>query len=173
MLSSAVAGLRRSLDREAFLQLVTPVLPAAHRLAFGMLAGAHDAEDAVQSALLKAWKARDTFRPGAEPRPWLLAIVANECRQQRRSPWWRLLRSETPDRHTGRPGGRLPEEVIDLRRAVAGLRPDLRSVVVLRYYLDLDFEEVGRVLGCTSVAARTRMHRALRQLRLDFDVLEP
>jgi len=67
-------------DEAAFASSIEPLLPIAFRLATGMLRNRDDAEDAVQEAALKAWRKRSTFRAGAEPRPWFLAIVANRCR---------------------------------------------------------------------------------------------
>ena len=71
-------------NEAAFATSIEPLLPIAFRLAIGMLRNRDDAEDAVQEAALKAWRKRSTFRIGAEPRPWFLAIVANECRMLRR-----------------------------------------------------------------------------------------
>ena len=70
---------------DSFVQLIRPHLGMAHRLAFGMLRDVHEAEDAVQEAILKAWRARDRFRSEASVRPWFLTIVANRCPQQRRN----------------------------------------------------------------------------------------
>jgi RNA polymerase sigma-70 factor (ECF subfamily) len=67
-----------------FVDLIEPVLPDAYRLAMGMLRSETEAEDAVQEAVLKAWRSHARFRPGAEMKPWLLAILANECRRGRR-----------------------------------------------------------------------------------------
>ena len=72
-------------------------------------------------------------------------------------------------------GGDLPEAVqpapseegAELRRAVARLPHGDRLTLVMRYYLDLSFEEIGRVQGISAVAARSRVHRALGRLRAE------
>jgi RNA polymerase sigma factor (sigma-70 family) len=56
---------------------------------------------------------------------------------------------------------------MDLRRAVGRLPAKMKLAIVLRYYLDLPFDEVGRVLGVSSKAARARVHRALVRLRVE------
>ena len=155
-------------ERE-FLQLVEPVLPLAHRLAVGLLRSPYDADDAVQSALLKAWRHFGQFRPGSDLKPWLLTIVANECRRQRRSPWWSVIK---------RPGSAEPSSesamtdpaVADLRRALYRLPHDQRLVVILRYYMDLSFDEVAQTLGISTKAAKSRTYRALERLRLSPEV---
>jgi RNA polymerase sigma factor (sigma-70 family) len=54
---------------------------------------------------------------------------------------------------------------LDLRRALGRLGHDERLLVVLRYYLDTPYEEIGVVLGISPQAARTRVVRAVRRLR--------
>ena len=58
----------------------------AFRTAYLLTGSAADAEDAAQDAFVKAYYALGRFRKGAELRPWLLRIVANEARNKRRSP---------------------------------------------------------------------------------------
>ena len=54
---------------------------------------------------------------------------------------------------------------IDLRRALRRLGPEERLVLVLRFYLDLPFEDIAATIGTTPKAARTRVERALHRLR--------
>jgi RNA polymerase sigma factor (sigma-70 family) len=54
---------------------------------------------------------------------------------------------------------------LDLRRALTRLAHDERLILVLRYYLDLPFDEIAVTLGITPKAARTRVERAVRRLR--------
>ena len=143
--------------------LLAPLMLPAYRLAFGMLRNREEAEDAVQEAALSAWKHRNTFRPGADLKPWFFAIVANRCRSARRSRWSRLLRQadplpkseQTPDL----------EADMDLRRAVSRLGHDDRLALVLRFYVDLSYEEIAAVLRISEAAARSRTQRAVRRLR--------
>jgi RNA polymerase sigma-70 factor (ECF subfamily) len=55
--------------------------------------------------------------------------------------------------------------VVDLRRALARLDHEQRLVLVLRYYLDLPYEEIAATLGISAKAARTRVERAVHRLR--------
>jgi RNA polymerase sigma factor (sigma-70 family) len=152
-------------DSDAFAQAIRPLLPVAHRLAYGMLQSSPEAEDAVQEAVLKAWRALHRLRAGSELRPWFLAIVANQCRQQRRSRWWSVVkRADMPETGVADPS---PEAATDLRLALSRLSRDQRLALVLRYYLDLPFEEVGSTLGVSAKAAKSRVHRALGRLRVE------
>jgi RNA polymerase sigma-70 factor (ECF subfamily) len=138
------------------------VLDPAFRLAMTMLNDRTAAEDAVQEAALKAWRARGRFRPDAPFRPWFLAIVANECRSARRSRWWRVLRF--PEVVLERRQGAL-EERMDLEAALDRLAPKHLLVLSLYYHLDLPIDEVAAVLRCSEGAVRQRLHRALVALR--------
>jgi len=152
-------------DRDEFVDALEPLLPTAFRLAYAMLRHRDDAEDAVQEAAANAWRKRSTFRAGAELRPWFLAIVANECRMSMRRNR-RLMPADAA------PAQRDSDEAVALHTALARLDVKSRLVLVLRYYLDLPFEDVGRTLGISAGAARVRVHRALRKLRPAFDVEE-
>jgi RNA polymerase sigma-70 factor (ECF subfamily) len=149
---------------EAFDAMLMPLFPSAYRLAFGMLRDRQEAEDAVQEAALHAWTRRTTFRAGADVRPWFFAIVANQCRDLRRGRWSRLIRQANPEVESF--GVREdPDEDMDLRRALNRLGHDDRLVLVLRYYLDLEFVEIAATLRISEDAARSRTHRAVRRLR--------
>ncbi len=157
-------------DPTAFEELLAPVLIPAHKLAFTMLAQREAAEDAVQEAALKAWKAVATLRAErGDVRPWFLTIVANECRSVRRRRWWHLPGGSGPVEEATGPSGQQLEgraaEAIDLRNTVAHLGSEKRLVLALVYWLDLPIEEVARVLGVSQAAARSRLRRAVLALR--------
>ena len=151
-------------DAAAFEELLEPVLDPAFRLAMVMLRDRTAAEDAVQEAALKAWRNLGRFRPEAELRPWFLSIVANECRETRRSRWRRVLplelgivrASENPTDGADR---------LDLDAGLHRLHPRHLLPITLYYHLDLPIDEVARVLRCSPGAARVRIHRAIAALR--------
>jgi RNA polymerase sigma-70 factor (ECF subfamily) len=150
-----------------FADLVAPLIPAAQRLAYGMLQNPQDCEDAVQEATFKAWRAFPRLRENSELRPWFLTIVANECRQRRRNRWWSILKMAAPADDLPAPRG-VDEGTMDLRLAVGKLPADMKLAIVLRFYLDLSFDEVARILGVSNVAARARVYRALQRLRVEI-----
>ena len=156
-----------TVGQPTFVDRLLPVLPFAHRLAFGMLQNSHEAEDAVQEAAMKAWRAFNRLREGSELRPWFLTIVANECRQRRRSRWWSVAKvADVPELRHDKPGAN--EAAADLRAALQRLPSDMRLVLVLRYYLDMRFQEMGGILDCSAKAAKSRTFRALQRLRVEI-----
>jgi RNA polymerase sigma-70 factor (ECF subfamily) len=153
----------RDADAIAFENELVPVLSEAVRLATGMLLNAVDAEDAVQEACIRAWRRRGNRLPETDLRPWFLGIVANQCREALRGRWWRVVRVADVAL-TGQATSDVSAESVDLRRAIARLPYRRRLVVVLRYYLDLPFEEVAATAGCSVDAAKALMQRAAADL---------
>jgi RNA polymerase sigma-70 factor (ECF subfamily) len=149
-------------DRVAFADLLQPEYRAALRLAYGLLQDVDEAEDAVQEAAFSAWRRIGNLREGSSLRPWFLGIVANQCRAVKRSRWWSVTKVEPIE-------GEAPEpdlaSSIDLRRALRRIGHDERLVLVLRYYLDMPFEEIATTLGISPKAARTRVERAVHHLK--------
>ena len=158
-------------DEEAFVHLLEPLLPAAYRLAVGMLRNESEAEDAVQESVLKAWRHFGRFRRDADLQPWFFTIVANECRRQRRSRWWSVIKQARPTEDQSVGSAQVDPAIGDLRLAVYRLPHEQRLAVVLRYYLDLSFDEVAQTLGISTKAAKSRTYRALERLRLSPEVL--
>lgn len=167
VIAATVHDEARPRDAGAFVALAEPLLPAAHRLACAMLRSRDEAEDAVQEAMLKAWRSFGRFR-GEDMKPWLLTIVANQCRQVRRGRWWSVIRSGDD---LGPPRAAMSADTSDLRRALYRLPHGQQLVLVLRYYLDLSFDEMAVVLKTSPKAAKSRTYRALERLRLSPEVL--
>lgn len=157
LVRSAMSG-----DRIAFSDLLRPEYRTALRLAYGLLQDVDEAEDAVQEAAFSAWKRIGNLREGSHLRPWFLGIVANRCRAVKRSKWWSVSRAEPLE---GQAQETNLDSSIDLRRALRRLGHDERLVVVLRYYLDMPFEEIATTLGISPKAARTRVERAIHRLK--------
>ncbi len=148
-----------------------PLYADAVRLAYGMLRNGALAEEAAQEAALKAWRSRGNLREGTELRPWFLAIVGNCCRDVRRSSWWRLgggSASDWLDERAAPTSGPPQEEVVDLRDALRRLGHRDRLAIVLRFYLDLPYDQIAVITGQSVTAVRARVSRALHRLRLDL-----
>jgi RNA polymerase sigma-70 factor (ECF subfamily) len=141
-----------------------PVLAEAVRLATGMLLNAVEAEDAVQEACVRAWRSRANRRPGSRLRPWFLGIVANQCREARRARWWQVLRIAEPSVSSPAKRDDLSARS-DLRDALSRLPYRRRLAIVLRYYLDLSFEDVAATAGCSVDAAKALVRRGIADLQ--------
>lgn len=156
-------------DGPAFAALLRPQYRAAFRVAYGLLHDFDEAEDAVQEAAFTAWRKLGNVREGSALRPWFLAIVANRCRALTKSRWRSVARAEQPESEAATAD---LAAGVDLRRALARLGHDEKLVLVLRFYLDMPYEEVAGVLGISPQAARTRVGRALHRMRPILQVRE-
>jgi RNA polymerase sigma factor (sigma-70 family) len=172
----------RSGETSAYEELVRRYQALAHRTAYLLTADAAEAEDAVQTGFVNAYRALHRFQPDAPFRPWLLTIVANEARNRRRAAGRRaslvLRLSEDRPRRDAAPSpeasvlAREPTE--ELLRAVNALREKDRIVIVLRYFLDLSETEMAEVLSCSRGTIKSRLSRALERLRAQLrGALEP
>lgn len=149
-----------------FADLAERVLDDAYRLAGYILSDAHEAEDAVQDALTRSWKAWPTLRDQDKFEPWFDRILVNICRDKLRK----------------RRGVRIEELNDDLavfvddpfRAALAKaevdqlmhvLNADQRVVVGLRFWRDLSLQQIADLLGVPLGTVQSRLHYGLRALR--------
>jgi RNA polymerase sigma factor (sigma-70 family) len=161
-------------DAVAYAGLVERYQQVAFRIAYVVLSSAAEAEDAAQEAFIKAYYALPRFRIGAAFRPWLLQIVANQAKNQRRAGGRRgdlLLRATAEERPSG---DAAPSPEVDalleerrqaLLTAVNGLRDEDRLVVAYRYFFELSEGEMAGALGCARGTVKSRLSRALGRLR--------
>lgn len=152
--------------------LVARYSAPAHRTA-ALLGAGDDAEDVVQEAFVKAYRALDRFKPDATFRPWLLQIVANETMNLHRSARRRSgltlrlagvsdysVASEDPE------GEAVREERRRLLLAAVQELPEKdQQVLTCRYFLELSEAETATVLGWPAGSVKSRLSRALVRLR--------
>jgi len=159
-------------DARAYEVLVRRYQDLAFRTAW-VIAGGADAEDAAQEGFVKAWYALPRFRAGSPFRPWLLAIVANEARNRRRSGRRQddLALRVAEDRPSGdaAPSPEAAALAGEQRRlllaAVSRLAEPDRQVIACRYFLELSEAEMAAALGCRRGTVKSRLSRALGRLR--------
>jgi RNA polymerase sigma-70 factor, ECF subfamily len=155
-------------DARAYESLVEEHQAIAFRTAYLITGSAADAEEAAQEAFVRAWLALRRFRRGAEFRPWLLTIVANEARNRVRS---RRRREGLAERAAHELSWQPPAHELPapgdarLREAVAALPERDRGVIACRFVLDLGEEETAAVLGVARGTVKSRTARALERLR--------
>ena len=147
-----------------FADLLKPLIEPGFRLALAMLHDPTAAEDAVQEASFTAWRKLGRMADRGRLRPWFLGVVANKCRNARRSKWTSRIEL-TEDISVVSSSEESTLRGADLRRAINRLGHDDRLVVVLYFYLDLPVDEVATVTGASVGATRTRLHRAIKKLR--------
>jgi len=163
-----------------FEPLALPCMEAAFNLAFWLVRSRADAEDIVQEAYLRAFRAFDGFR-GGDMRPWLLAIVRNTAYRwlsnRRRSGTVISLEEAFAEG-----GGQSVDEIASdeptaeerligaaerdyVLRALAELPPTFREVLVLREIEGLAYREIAEVTGAPVGTVMSRLSRGRGELR--------
>jgi RNA polymerase sigma-70 factor, ECF subfamily len=168
--------------RTTFEQCALPHLEAAHNLAYWLVRSRPDAEDIVQDAFVRAFRAFGTFR-GGDIKPWLLTIVRNVAYR------WLSVRkrasnvisieeafapraddvageawiaSEEPSPEALLIGAQERARVLT---ALGGLPPAFREVLVLREIEELSYGEIADIIGTPVGTVMSRLSRARGELR--------
>ena len=162
-------------QREAREELARRYRQSAYVLALQLLRNRDEALDVAQEAMLRFFASLDRFRRDRPVRPWLLAIVRNQVRDQLRRQ--RVRRTEsldaTPDLSTALVDtASTPEDEASrsqlrrrIWRAMSRMTPNKREILVLRDFHDLSYAEIADVLAIPSGTVMSRLHDARKQLR--------
>jgi RNA polymerase sigma-70 factor (ECF subfamily) len=163
-LDATNGGLGRAAQAEnpMFSALVTAHHADLLRVSYVILGDSHLAEDAAQSAWLKAWTKFDQLRDHGKVRSWLIAVAANEARQIARR---RRLLSPLTGVHFGND---VSPQSADLALALSRLNPDERRLLALRYVAELTSDEIGEMLSISAGAVRHRLVRIMARLRSEL-----
>jgi RNA polymerase sigma factor (sigma-70 family) len=173
----ALAERARRGDERAFEELVRMYQGIAFRTAYLLTGSPGDAEEAAQTAFVKAWSALPRFRPGAPFKPWLLRIVANEAHNRRRQAGRRAaleLRATAAhppgDAAPSPEGAAIGRELrAELLAALSKLDERDRDVLTCRYFLELSEQETADVLGVRRGTVKSRTARALARLKVEVE----
>jgi RNA polymerase sigma-70 factor (ECF subfamily) len=157
-------------DAEAFDALARLVGDDCMAIAFRILRDADQADDAVQSALIIAWRELRTLRDPDRFEAWMHRILINECfiEARRRRRWSANLHLLPP------PGDDASDLITvndrdQLERAFRRLTLEQSSVLVLHYYVGLTAEQVAGRLGIPVGTVKSRIHHATDVLRASLE----
>jgi RNA polymerase sigma-70 factor, ECF subfamily len=155
-------------DREAFGVVVREVIARLYASARLILRDPDRAQDAVQEALIEAWRDIPGLRDPDRLEAWLHRLLVRSCyRLAKRDRSRRII--EIPLAFDHDPSARDGLEGVGVRdeldRALARLSPDQRTILVLTYYADLSLADVSAALGIPIGTAKSRLHRAANALR--------
>jgi RNA polymerase sigma-70 factor (ECF subfamily) len=179
-LEHGLVAAARSGDEEAFVRLTAPHRPSLHRHCYRLLGSLHDADDALQETLLRAWRGIGGFQPRAPLQAWLYRIATNVCLRtlEQRSrhaaavvdahlePYPQRLLEDLPAPEPG------PDAVVEARETVGLafvaamqlLPPKQRAVLVLRDVLGWSAREVADTLKESTAAVNSALQRARERL---------
>ncbi len=158
-------------DREAFVDLIRPRINHLFAVAQRILRDVDRAEDALQEALVIAWRDLRGLRDPDRFDAWLGRLLVHECidqatRERRRIANLRVLPVDGPA---------APDDLVTLadrdllERGFRRLPPDQRAILVLHHYLGYAPSEIAETLGIPGGTARSRLHHAHRAMRAALD----
>jgi RNA polymerase sigma-70 factor, ECF subfamily len=158
-------------DREAFDALARVVGDRCMAIAFRILRDADRADDAVQAALITAWRQLRSLRDPDAFEPWLHRILTHECYAEARR--GRHMRADVrvlPIHGQAESADILTVNDRDqLERAFRRLTLEQRAVLVFHHYAGLALPEVAQRLGIPLGTAKSRLHHATAALRASLE----
>jgi RNA polymerase sigma-70 factor (TIGR02960 family) len=179
----------RDADEESFAELIEPHRRELHAHCYRMLGSVHDADDALQEALLGAWKGRSGFEGRSSLRSWLYAIATNAClrilegRKRRELPGG-AGRGDDPREPLGGPVAEAvwiepyPDELLRYEdresvelayvAALQLLPPNQRAALILREVLGFSAREVAEILETSVAAVNSALQRARAKLEREL-----
>jgi len=154
-------------DQDAFATLVRASIDRLDTAARLIVRDPELARDAVQDGLIRAWRDLRGLRDPDRFDAWLYRLTVNACFDQMRRRRRRPIEIEITDIGAGHepdPAGALAERDA-VERVLRTLDDRGRAIVVLHYYLGMPLTEVAATLGIPTGTAKSRLHRALGQMR--------
>lgn len=146
--------------------------PDVYRMCYVILRDRTLAEDAGQDTFVKAYRKFDTLRKedAASEKAWLMRIAINTCKDYRRASWFRLARQQVEMEE-------LPDDMAYemtlthkvLSESLLKLPTKYKEVLLLFYYQDMTYEEIGEVLGVGRSTVHNRLVCAKRALKLEME----
>jgi RNA polymerase sigma-70 factor (ECF subfamily) len=158
-------------DRDAFAVLAGAAIDRLDAAARLILRDQDEARDAVQEALIRAWRDLPGLRDPDRFEAWLHRLLVHACMDQARARRRHPIEVEiSPIHDVGRPDETESIALRDeLERGFRRLEPEQRAVIVLHYYLGLALPEAANALGLPLGTAKSRLFRALQALRASLD----
>src|SRR5205814_431102 len=161
------SSVQPAMDEQAFALLIEPHRRALHLHCYRMLGSLHDADDALQETMLRAWKGSDRYEPHAQLGTWLHTIATNVCLTaiaHRRARPAELVEDlehlqPYPDRLLD---DLVQRETVELAfiAAIQLLPPKQRAVLILRDVLEWSAKETAEALGDSIAAVTSALQRA-------------
>ena len=157
-------------DFDAFTDLVNASASRQYAIAALILRDPDRAHDAVQEALVAAWRGLGALRDPEAWEAWLHRLTVRACYNRARTDKRRSLVEVPASADFEMAGGRDEPAAFAERdrmnRELGALPIDQRAVIVLHYYVGLPLTEAAMVLGVPAGTAKSRLHRGLQALRL-------
>jgi RNA polymerase sigma-70 factor, ECF subfamily len=161
-------------------QVWAEAAPELSRLLRAMAIPAASVDDLLQDVYLAAWEKQPPGLAPDELRRWLFRVALNRCNlaHRRRGRWQRLWRGWARQNAPGGNHAAAGSPVVDaacrqehkdaVRRALLQLKPQVRTILVLRYFAELDSKEIAAILQMPDSTVRSHLRAGRQQLALEL-----
>lgn len=150
---------------EAFARAAREYGDTVYRVACHALGHPQDAEDVMQTVLLRLYECKKDFESEEHMKHWLLRVAVNESRKLRRSLWRHACVPLEERQESAAPEDPLKSEVLE---AVMALEPKYRLAVYLYYYEGLSVAETAAAMRANVSTVQTWLLRARERLRKEL-----
>ena len=161
---------RRETSIGEFRRLYETVFPILFRVAYRITSSEEAAEDLCQEAFFRLHEKNMVFPNPDEAKYWLIRVVKNAAlnyakrKVRERKAYQRALREETRTEDTGEQTLLKKETREEVREALEKLPENLRAVLILKEYGELNYKEIGKSLGISEGNVKVRVFRARERL---------
>lgn len=150
---------------ELISEILTTDYAMFYRIAFSYVHNEADAQDIVQECAYKAIYHAGKLKKAEFARTWICRILINEAIN--------FLRKQKKE-VTGHQAEKEPvavstEDTTDLHSAIERLKPEERTVIILRYFEDMKIEEIAGVLNLSVNTVKSRLYRTLAKLKIEIE----
>jgi RNA polymerase sigma-70 factor (ECF subfamily) len=164
-------GINQSADfNRNFRLLYDSTFPILFRVAFRITNGTEAAEDLCQESFFRLYEKNMVFPNPEEAKYWLIRVVKNAAlnyakrKERERKAYQRAFREETRQEETGEGLLIKKETSEEVQNALKKLPENLRMVLILKEYGDMNYKEIGKVLGISEGNVKVRVFRARERL---------
>jgi RNA polymerase sigma-70 factor (ECF subfamily) len=153
-----------------FRRLYDTVFPILFRVAYRIANSEEAAEDLCQEAFFRLYEKNMSFPNAEEAKYWLIRVVKNASlnyakrKDRERKAYQRAFREVTHTQETGEQALLRQETAVEIREALNKLPENLRMVLILKEYGELNYKEIGRTLGISEGNVKVRVFRARERL---------
>lgn len=148
-------------DDSSFAELVRRHQNHIYRLAFGYLGEREAAKDTTQEVFLKAYQGLLYFQNDSQFSTWLYSICKNHCLN--------VLKRQRLQERIELPNGNQVENTLPLKIRLKGILAELkdehREIIILRYYQDLKYDQIAKILNISMDTVKVRLFRAKAELK--------
>lgn len=162
-------------NKKAFDKLINTYSHDAYRLAFYYLKHPADSQDALGTAIEKAYKAVHRLKQPEKFKTWLMTIVANEAKmilRQRAAMHVIPLDSMIDLLEDAHSRTENREDVLDLQKALNKLAEEDRTLLMMKHYEGYTFKELSVILETSESTVKTKHYSLLEKLRNDLETKE-